>query len=175
MRISSNGVVAFNGDSDVANGGIDKLSMGYRNGNYGWIQSWGGTALYLNKSGNAVYAGTQRIDNNSDARIKTNISSIENALNTVMLLSGKKFNMLDEDNILRYGFIAQEVQPYLSDFITESNRYFEKGNIKIENLLTMENSGSAWAALLVEAIKEQQAQIEEQKADIESLKALINK
>jgi hypothetical protein len=68
--------------------------------------------------------------------------------------------MLDENGKLRYGFVAQEVQPYLNDFVTESDRYYEKDDIKIENLLTLESSGSSWAALLVEAIKEQQSQIE---------------
>ena len=169
LRITSNGTIGFNGSADVNNAsGIDKLSIGYLNSNYGWIQTWNATNLYLNKIGNAVYAGTQRIDNNSDQRIKENIAPIENALDVVLSLNGRKFNMLDEDNILRYGFVAQEVQPHLADFVTESDRIFEKGDIKIENLLTLESSGSAWGALLVEAIKEQQAQIEE-------LKALINK
>lgn len=168
LRLTPSGVLGFNGDSLEASGGFDKFSLGFSVGNYAWIQSWGGNVIYINKQGNAVYAGTQRIDNNSDARIKTNIQNIENALETVLSLSGKKFNMLDENNILRYGFIAQEVQPHLNDFVTQSDRKFEKDNLKIENLLTLESSGSAWGALLVEAIKEQQSQIEE-------LKQLINK
>jgi hypothetical protein len=167
LRLTPSGVLGLNGDSLEASGGFDKFSLGFSVGNYAWIQSWGGNVIYLNKQGNAVYAGTQRIDNNSDARIKSNIQNIENALETVLSLSGKKFNMLDENNILRYGFIAQEVEPHLSDFVTHSDRKFEKGDVKIENLLTLESSGSAWGALLVEAIKEQQAQIEE-------LKQLIN-
>lgn len=170
LVITPGGTLGVNSSGDVNNAGIDKLSIGYFNGNYGWLQSWAGTSLYLNKAGNAVYAGTQRIDNNSDERIKENIVPIQKALDTVLLLKGKKYNMLDEDNILRYGFIAQEVQPHLSDFVTESNRTFEKDNLKIENLLTLESSGTAWAALLVEAIKEQNQQIQELKAEIEILK-----
>ena len=81
-----------------------------------------------------------------------------------------KFNMIDEDNILRYGFIAQEVQPVLNDFVTESSRAYKDGDYVIDNILTLESSGSAWAALLVEAIKEQQKQIEELKSEIEQLK-----
>jgi hypothetical protein len=170
MRITSNGVIGFNGSSDVANASFDKMSMGFYDGNYGWIQTWAGKPLLLNTSGNAVYAGSQRIDNNSDERIKENIEPIQGALDTVLLLQGKKYNMLDEDNILRYGFIAQEVQPHLSDFVTESHRSFEKDDVKIENLLTLESSGAAWAALLVEAIKEQQAQIKVLQKEIEILK-----
>lgn len=165
MRITSGGSIGIGGGQDVNNAILDKLSLGHYS-TYGWIQTWNATNLYLNKVGNAVYAGTQRIDNNSDARIKTNIQNIENALETVLSLSGKKFNMLDENNILRYGFIAQEVQPHLNDFVTQSDRKFEKDNLKIENLLTLESSGSAWGALLVEAIKEQQAQIQELKEQL---------
>ena len=123
-------------------------------------------SIYLNLDGGAVYAGTQRIDNNSDARVKENIQPVTNALDTILSLNGKKFNMIDEDNILRYGFIAQEVQPILNDFVTESTRNYKDGNNVIENLLTLETSGAAWAALLVEAIKEQQKQIEELKLKI---------
>ena len=160
FRFLNNGTLAIAGSSDVNNGILDKISIGHLSGSYGWIQTWNATNLYLNKAGNAVYAGTQRIDNNSDARIKSNIQNIENALETVLSLSGKKFNMLDENNILRYGFIAQEVQPHLNDFVTESDRKFEKGDLKIENLLTLESSGSAWGALLVEAIKELKAELD---------------
>jgi hypothetical protein len=160
MRITGGGSLGIGGSQDVNNAGLDKISIGHLSGNYGWIQSWNATNLYLNKVGNAVYAGTQRIDNNSDARIKSNIQNIENALQTVLSLSGKKFNMLDENNILRYGFIAQEVQPHLNDFVTQSDRKFEKGDFKIENLLTLESSGSAWGALLVEAIKELKAELD---------------
>jgi len=167
MRITSGGTIALNGSSDVTNVN-ERFTMGYFVGNYGWLQTWDSKPLYFNKLGNAVYAGTQRIDNNSDARIKDNIESISGALDTILSLKGRKFNMLDENGKLRYGFVAQEVQPYLNDFVTESDRTFEKDDVKIEKLLTLESSGASWAALLVEAIKEQQAQIEE-------LKQLINK
>jgi hypothetical protein len=168
MRITSGGVLNFNGDSTESSSN-DKFSMGFSNDNYAWIQTWSGRPLYLNRIGNAVYAGTQRIDNNSDARIKDNIESIDGALNTILSLKGRKYNMKDENGKLRYGFVAQEVQPYLNDFVTESDRTFQKHDIKIENLLTLESSGASWAALLVEAIKEQQAQIDELKAIVLSL------
>ena len=168
LRLTSSGVLSINNSGTEGNAGLDRFTLGYAVGSWGWLQTWSGTPLYFNRLGNAVYAGTQRIDNNSDQRIKENIVPIENALDVVLALNGRKFNMLDEEGKLRYGFVAQEVQPHLADFVTESDRTFEKGDIKIENLLTLESSGAAWGALLVEAIKQQQAQIEE-------LKALINK
>jgi hypothetical protein len=168
MRVASDGTVGFNSNSAEANAGLDKISIGH-SGTYGWIQSWNATPLYLNGVGNAVYAGTQRIDNNSDARIKENIESIPNALTTILSLQGRKFNMLDEDGKLRYGFVAQEVQEHLSDFVTESDRYFKKDDITIENLLTLESSGTAWAALLVEAIKELKSENDNLKSRLEVL------
>jgi hypothetical protein len=125
----------------------------------------------LNPGGGAVYAGTLRIDNNSDQRFKRNITSVENALDTILQLQGRKFNMIDEDNILRYGFVAQEVQPVLSDFVTESNREHKDENVHITNLLTLETSGAAWAALLVEAIKELKADNDAIRAELAALKS----
>ncbi len=163
IKICPDGTLAINGTNDVNNGrGIDKISFGHYS-TYGWIQTWNATSLYLNKIGNAVYAGTQRIDNNSDARIKDNIESVTNALDTILSLKGRKFNMKDENGKLRYGFVAQEVQPHLADFVTESDRTFEKDDIRVENLLTLETSGASWAALLVEAIKELKAEFDEYK------------
>ena len=151
-----------------------RTTLGYDTvNNYGYIVAgqlgvaW--TSLYLQKTGGAVYAGTLRIDNNSDQRFKRNITSVENALDTILKLQGRKFNMIDEDNILRYGFIAQEVQPHLSDFVTKSEREHKDENVHIKNLLTLETSGAAWAALLVEAIKEQQALIQELSAKVSAL------
>ncbi len=58
LRITASGVIGFNGSSVVANAGLDKMSMGYLNSNYGWIQTWNSTPLVLNSSGNNVLIGT---------------------------------------------------------------------------------------------------------------------
>lgn len=171
LRVGSDGSNWITGVFE-GSGGTDVIVIGNiagYNPSTGATIGGHGTALnvwanmQINPGGGAVYAGTQRIDNNSDERIKENIESINNALNVVLSLKGRKFNMIDEDNILRYGFVAQEVQPHLSDFVTQSKREYKNNNIHIENLLTLESSGASWGALLVEAIKEQQAQIEELK------------
>jgi hypothetical protein len=62
MRITSGGVVAFNGSSSPVSGGIDKFSLGFENGVDGWLQTWGGRPLSLNSQGNKVLIGT-RTDN----------------------------------------------------------------------------------------------------------------
>ena len=161
MRITTDGVIGFYGSSDVANVN-DKFSLGYFNSNYGWLQTWSSTALYLNKLGNAVYAGAVRLDTLSDERVKDNIQPIENALSKVLSITGKKFHLKDEDEgKLRYGFIAQELEGILDEFVIQTDITFKHKELEVENVKSIENWASSWAALLVEAIKEQQAQIEE--------------
>lgn len=173
MRITSNGTIGLNGSADVANVN-DKFSLGYFNSNYGWLQTWSSTPLYLNKLGNAVYAGSVRLDTLSDERVKDNIQPIENALSKVLSITGKKFHLKDEDESkIRYGFIAQELEGVLDEFVIQTDITFKHKELVVENVKSIENWASSWAALLVEAMKEQQAQIESQDAKIEELKALI--
>ena len=58
MRITSGGILGFNGSSAPGNASLDKMSIGYLNSSYGWIQTWNGTPLVLNKEGNNVGIGT---------------------------------------------------------------------------------------------------------------------
>jgi hypothetical protein len=58
IRITSNGTIAFNGNSTPSSGGLDKLSLGFSDGAYGWIQTWSGRPLTLNSEGNNVLIGT---------------------------------------------------------------------------------------------------------------------
>ena len=135
---------------------------------------WQGTAytrLNLNPIGGAVYAGGVRLDTLSDERVKDNIQPINGALNKVLSITGKKFHLKDEDEgKLRYGFIAQELEGVLDEFVIQTNMTFEKDGLKVENVKSIDNWASSWSALLVEAIKEQQAQIQELKAEIDELK-----
>ena len=45
---------------------------------------------------------------------------------------------------------------------------FEKDNLKVENVKSIDNWASSWAALLVEAMKEQQTLITELQEKLES-------
>lgn len=126
---------------------------------------WQGTAytrLNLNPNGGAVYAGATRLDNLSDERVKDNIQPIENALDKVLSITGKKFHLKDEEEgKVRYGFIAQELEGILDEFVIQTNTTFKKDDLEVENVKSIENWASSWSALLVEAIKEQQATIQE--------------
>ena len=152
------------------------MTLGYDTTNqYGYIvagdlgNTW--TSLYLQKTSGAAYAGSARIDNNSDIRVKDNIQPITGALNKVLSMTGKKFHMLDEpEDKIRIGFIAQELQGVVDELVIESDRIqkLPSGEI-IENVLSLETWGSSWAALLVEAMKEQQATITSLQTRIEQL------
>jgi hypothetical protein len=58
LRITSNGTIGFSGSASPNNANLDKMSMGYLNSSYGWIQTWAGTPLTLNSQGNNVLIGT---------------------------------------------------------------------------------------------------------------------
>jgi hypothetical protein len=122
------------------------------------------TRLNLNPTGGPVYAGTVRLDTLSDARVKDNIQPIVGALDKVLAITGKKFHLKDEEEgKIRYGFIAQELEGIVDELVIQTNMTFKKDDLEVENVKSIDNWASSWSALLVEAIKEQQAQIEELK------------
>jgi hypothetical protein len=115
-------------------------------------QTNNGERLYV--SGTIRATGT--ITANSDISLKKNLLKIENAIEKVEQINGYTYE-LKEGNSKRYaGVIAQEIQEVLPEIVNKGNDGIlgvEYGNI---------------SALLIEAIKEQQIQINE-------LKALLNK
>ena len=105
------------------------------------------------------------IAGSSDIRFKKNIKTVENALDKVKALRGVYFNWnkeaFPEKNFGsqdELGFIAQEVEKVVPEIVTKENTKDEYRSVKYDKLV----------ALLVEAIKEQQKQID-------SLKIQINK
>jgi hypothetical protein len=111
-----------------------------------------GERLYV--SGNIRATGT--ITANSDISLKKNLLKIENALEKVEQINGYTYEFKSDDSKRHAGVIAQEIQGVLPEIVNKGNDGIlgvEYGNI---------------SALLIEAIKEQQTQINE-------LKALLNK
>jgi hypothetical protein len=79
MRITSTGILGFNGNSAPGNASLDKLSIGYLNGGYGWIQTWNGTPLVLNKEGNNVGVGISSPQATLDVLSTLNIQATGNS------------------------------------------------------------------------------------------------
>jgi len=91
----------------------------------------------------------------SDIRVKENITTIENALDKVKKLRGVEYNKIDNPE-RSIGVIAQEIEEVIPEVVREDNEGMKSvayGNI---------------TAVLIEAIKEQQKQIEELKNQLDA-------
>ena len=117
----------------------------------------------------------------SDARLKTNINTIPNSLDKIMKLNGVSYNYNNSEYgkyklnpRLSYGFLAQEIEKIIPEAVSEktittpnngrndSDKNTESMKVKVVNY-------DAVIPVLVEAIKEQQKQIEELKIKIKTL------
>ena len=101
---------------------------------------------------------TGDLNSTSDARLKENVEPIANALSDITQLEGVSFDWKDTGT-RGHGFIAQQVEPILPDVVQTD----DETGIKSINYVGM-------IGHLVEAIKEQQTQIDALTAQVEELK-----
>jgi len=116
--------------------------------------------LYVNGTSGGDYAWNSL----SDLRLKKDIKAISNALDKVKNLRGVNYKWkepISGEEGLQIGFIAQEVEKILPEVVRKGETY------------SMQYAPVT--AVLVEAVKEQQSQIESLKAEIEELKKLIKR
>ncbi len=105
----------------------------------------------------------------SDARLKENVMTVSSALETVTQLRGVTFNWrADAEHRLgkvpeqkQLGMIAQEVEAVIPDAVHIALDGYKGVNY------------DSLTGLLIEAIKDQQSQIEQQRVDYETLKAEV--
>jgi len=149
------------------------------------IMQFQGTGLRINSLGVDTNcsgtAGEIRATNNitayySDERLKRITGNIENALDKVQQLNGFYYYENEVAKSLGYnnnerqvGVSAQEVEKILPEVIADApiNNNFEGADYKTVRYEKL-------VPLLIEAIKEQQQQIEDQQKKIDSLYSLIN-
>jgi len=113
-------------------------------------------------SANGSVRATGDITAYSDRRVKENIITIDNALEKTLQLRGVFYNRTDKDDkSQKVGVIAQEIQEVLPQVVNED--YNGLLSVSYGNI----------TGLLIEAVKEQQTQIESQKSEIEELKDLV--
>jgi len=147
---TGNGAIWFGDTSSMVRGRIryahngDEMSF--------WVSA--ASRATLDSSGNLAITGT--LSQSSDAILKENVEDIDGALEKVKQLRGVEFNMIGNDR-KELGVIAQEVEKVLPELVTEKEniRSVAYGNI---------------TAVLIEAIKEQQTQIDELKNQVELLR-----
>lgn len=122
---------------------------GYRNG------SWGTTLMVMDRSGNVTFSGN--VTAYSDRRLKTEIKRIENAGDIVRRLEGVSFKYR-EDGRDGIGLIAQDVELVLPQIVGEatSSDGSTHKNVAYGNVV----------AVLIEAIKELQDEIEVMKSKL---------
>lgn len=139
--IVANGSVTINGSLNVNNissiGSIENTPIGQSVPTLGKF-----TNLTCN---NALITGT--LTETSDIRLKSNILKIDNALDKISQLNGYTFTKNGERLT---GVIAQEIVEVLPEAVIEHDGYL---SVSYGNLV----------GLLIEAIKEQQKQIEDLK------------
>ena len=149
MRISADGNLTVTGNVDAAS---------FRDSsNTAYYLDPANTGTSLNVAGSVVAAGN--VTAYSDIRVKANIEPIHGALDKLAQINGVTYTRTDlDDKERRYGgVIAQEIEAVLPEAV------FDNGDKKAVDY-------NATIGLLIEAVKEQQAQILELKLEIQQLK-----
>jgi hypothetical protein len=128
--------------------------------NIGLLNSGGSWSLRCDNSGNVTATGD--ITAFSDARVKDNVKTIENALEKVLALRGVSYTRNDsEDKKTKIGVIAQETLPVVPEVVNQDTDGMY--NVAYGN----------FGGLFIEAFKEQQNKINDQHKVIEELKKLV--
>ena len=103
----------------------------------------------------------------SDKRLKENITTIDNALDKVMALRGVEYDWTatSRKGTHDIGLVAQEVEEVIPELVTEHELCtgeFSDGNEKVFKTVNYDKM----VGVLIEAIKEQQVQIDELKTKL---------
>jgi hypothetical protein len=139
----------------------------------------GASSSYPSDSG-SDFSVNFRVDGSyitgSDRRRKTNITTIDNALNKVKQLTGKRFQTVNRAGEVnehqskaddyKFGLIAQEVE----DIIPEATKYYKDEDDGTDGWNSSYSIDyPSLTALLINAIKEQDTTIQDLKSRIETL------
>ena len=132
----------------IGNGDIDSS-----NGRAGANPS---NAFMVKYDGSATLAGDLTV--NSDARLKSNIISLGSTLAKLMQIDGKTYTMKSNEKENKIGLLAQEIIEVFPELVKEGDDKNGTMSVNYQGLIPV----------LINAIKEQQTQIDE-------LKSLLNK
>jgi hypothetical protein len=112
-------------------------------------------AFVVKYDGSATLAGDLTV--NSDARLKSNIISLGSTLAKLMQIDGKSYTMKSNERESKIGLLAQDVAKVLPELVKKSDDSDGTLSVNYQGLIPV----------LINAIKEQQKQIDE-------LKELLN-
>jgi len=143
------------------NSDLDKVGIGFYTSDSSASSQTMDLRMLLNHTGNLhvdadVVAYSTSV---SDERLKDNVKTIDNALDKVMKLRGVEFDWNKGNRVGQkdLGLIAQEVEKVLPEIVREKKMAF------IDNEIYKTIDYDKVVGVLIEAIKEQQKQIEELK------------
>lgn len=108
--------------------------------------------------GTTTIAGDLNI--NSDARLKSNIISLGGTLAKLLALDGKSYTFKADESKQKIGLLAQDVQEVFPELVTEAQD--EQGTLSVNY--------QGLIPVLINAIKEQQKEIEELKTEVNKLR-----
>jgi hypothetical protein len=108
-------------------------------------------AFIVNYDGSATLSGDLTI--NSDARLKSNIISLGSTLAKLLMIDGKSYTMKTNEAESKIGLLAQEVQKAFPELVKTTNDSDKTLSVNYQGLIPV----------LINAIKEQQKQIDELK------------
>lgn len=151
--VTFNNAVTFAGNLLISNATSPNTYYLQFGDNTGWVYRFmtnvsgtPTTRFSFTDAGNFTAVG--EISAYSDIRFKTNINTIENALDKVMSLRGVTYNRKDTQDVSqKIGVIAQEIKEILPEVVTENN----------EGILSV--SYGNIVGVLIEAIKELKQEI----------------
>ena len=110
-------------------------------------------------NGDATLAGNLNI--NSDARLKANIISLGGTLSKLLQIDGKSYTMKkDESEKQKIGVLAQDIEKVFPELISESNGV---KSVNYQGLIPV----------LINALKEQQSEIEIYRNEVSELKEMV--
>ena len=108
-------------------------------------------AFVVNYDGSATLSGDLTI--NSDARLKSNIISLGSTLAKLLMIDGKSYTMKTNESESKIGLLAQDVQKAFPELVKTTNDSDKTLSVNYQGLIPV----------LINAIKEQQKQIDELK------------
>ena len=150
------------GDKGIQMGNGHRLGFD-QSGTRSWtIKATGGNLTFNSGDGNGTHyfytdiASSGSIDSASDIKLKTNIKTIDNALDKVLHLRGVEFDRVDSEDH-QIGVIAQEVEKIIPEVVHgDDTKTVSYGNL---------------VGLLIEAIKQQNVEINNLKKIIKNLES----
>jgi len=163
IDLADNDILRFGSSDDVeffCNGSHMYTDLNSGIGNW-YIRDGTTTRFTFDDAGH--FTATGNVTAYSDERLKDNILVIDNALEKVSQLRGVTFNRTDTEETRRQtGVIAQEVEKVLPEAVITADDEMQTKSVAYGNMV----------GLLIEAIKEQQIQIDDLKQQLNEQKEI---